>query len=62
MINTDKKIENTKKQAEDYVTSQRRCVIDGKRFVVTRRFVGSKDLDSLLMEIAVNRANKEMGL
>lgn len=62
MIGTNNNTENTKKPTEDYPTSQRRCVIDGKRFIVTRQFVGDKDLGSLLMELAINRANKEMGL
>ncbi len=62
MVNTNKNTETIKKQTEDYPTSQRRCVINGKRFIVTRHFVGDKDLGSLLMELAVNRANKEMGI
>ncbi len=62
MIDTNNNTENIKNQTEDYPTSQRRCVIDGKRFIVTRQFVGEKDLGSLLMELAINRANKEMGL
>ncbi len=62
MIDTNNNTENIKNQTEYYPTSQRRCVIDGKPFIVTRQFVGEKDLGSLLMELAINRANKEMGL
>lgn len=61
-METNNKTDRTNNQSESYPTSQRRCEIDGKRFIVTRHFVGDKDLSSLLMELAVNRANKEMGL
>jgi hypothetical protein len=50
----------TKNQTE--TTSQRKCVIDGKHFTVTRHFTGEKNLRDVLMDIAVNRAKKEMGL
>ena len=36
--------------------------IEGKKFVVTRHFVGDKDLQSLIMDLAVSRAKREMGL
>ena len=37
-------------------------IIEGKKFVVTRHFVGDKDLQSLIMDLAVSRAKREMGL
>ena len=36
--------------------------IAGKKFVVIRHFVGDKDLQGLVMDLAVNRAKREMGL
>lgn len=62
MVKTDKKTENSEKQTDNYPTSQRKCVIDGKRFTVVRHFAGEKDLTTLVTEIAVHRANREMGL
>lgn len=61
-MKTNKKTENTKKQKENYPTSERRCVIDGKRFVVTRHFEGDKSLSAIMAEIAISRANREMGI
>lgn len=61
-METDNKADRTKNQTDNYPTSQRRCIIDGKRFTVTRHFTGDKNLTEILMEFAVNRANKEMGL
>lgn len=59
---TNQRTENNKQQTENYPTSKRKCVIDGKRFIITRHFVGEKDLSTLMAEIAVSRANREMGL
>lgn len=58
---TNKRTENKKPTTDSYSTSQRRCVIEGKRFLVTRNFEGDKDLSALMMEIAVLRANRETG-
>lgn len=61
-METNNKTDRTNNQSESYPASQRRCVIDGKRFIVTRHFAGDKDLGSILTEFAINHANKEMGL
>lgn len=61
-MTTNKGTQNTNKQTDNYPTSQRKCVIDGKRFVVTRHFKGDKSLSTIMTEIAINRANREMGL
>lgn len=58
----NKKTDRTENQTEDYPTSQRRCEIKGKRFLITRHFVGNQDLSTLMTEIAISRANREMGL
>lgn len=58
----NKVIENSKKRTEYPPTSQRKYVIDGKQFNVTRHFEGEKPLNTIVAEIATHRANKEMGL
>ncbi len=58
----NKNKEKIKNRTEDYPTSQRRCEIDGKRFLITRHFEGNRDLSALMTEIAISRANREMGL
>ena len=35
---------------------------DGKKYTVIRHFVGSKDVNQVVKEIAVSRANRETGL
>ena len=62
MVNTSKESKDIKNQADDYPTSQRRCEINGKRFLITRHFEGDKDVTTLMTEIAISRANREMGL
>lgn len=59
---TNKKTDNKNNQKENYPTSQRRCEINGKRFLITRHFEGDQDLSTLMTEIAISRANREMGL
>ena len=58
----NKGTENAKEKTDNYPTSQHKCVIDGKRFVVTRHFMGDKPLSVIIAEIAISRANREMGL
>ena len=53
---------NAKNQTEDFPSSERKCVIEGKSFIVIRHFTGYKNLNGILPDIAVNRANKETGL
>lgn len=59
--NTDKITENAKNQTEEF-PAQRKCVIEGKHFIVTRHFAGDKNLSNIITEIAKNRADREMGL
>lgn len=61
-MKTDKDIENAKKRADNSPVSQRKYTIDGKRFNVTRHFDGARRLNSIVTEVAVHRANNEMGL
>ena len=61
-MKADEKTENTNTQIENHPTSQRRCEINGKRFLISRHFEGDKDLSTLMTEIAISRANREMGL
>lgn len=60
-METNKKTDNNNPK-ENHPTSQRRCEINGKRFLITRHFEGDKDLTTLMTEIAISRANREMGL
>ena len=61
-MKTNHKTENMKNAKENYPTSQRKCEIGGKRFLVIRHFVGDKDLSTLMAGIAAQRANREMGI
>ena len=58
----NQKIQNADKTKDDYPTSERECVINGKRFIVTRHFKGDKPLREVMTELAIKRANREMGL
>ena len=58
----NQKIQNADKTKDDYPTSERECIINGKRFIVTRHFMGDKPLREVMTELAIKRANREMGL
>ena len=53
---------NTNQTKDNHPTSERKCVINGKYFIVTRHFQGDKSLRELMTELAIKRANREMGL
>ena len=36
--------------------------IDGRKYTVTRHFTGDKKINEVIAELAVSRANREMGL
>ena len=61
-MEVNKKANKLKNQTEDYPTSQRRCEINGKIFLIIRHFESNQDLSTLMTEIAINRANREMGI
>ena len=61
-MKTNHKTESMKNSKENYPTSQRKCEIGGKRFLVIRHFVGDKDLSTLMTGIAAQRASREMGV
>ena len=56
------KTQKADKTKDDYPTSERECEINGKRFIITRHFQGDKPLSELMTELAIKRANREMGL
>ena len=58
----NKEADKTKVSKQDHPTSERRCEINGKRFLITRHFESDQDLRTLMTEIAIRRANREMGL
>ena len=49
-------------QTESSPISQRRCEINGKLFLINRHFEGNKDLNTLMAEIAIAQADREMGI
>lgn len=55
--------ENNEIKADElFPTSRRESEIGGKKFVVISHFVGNKDLNALMLNLAVKRANREMGI
>ncbi len=61
-LRTNKNNDDSNKRMDNYPTSQRRCVIEGQQFLIIRHFEGDKDLNATIMELAINRANREMGI
>lgn len=47
---------------ESCPASQSEYVIDGETLIVTRHFVGDKDVNKVITELAFARADREMGL
>ena len=43
-METDKKMNDKNNSKENQPTSQRKCEINGKRFLITRHFDGNQDL------------------
>lgn len=43
-------------------SSQREYEVNGKKYTLTRIFTGEKDLNKLIFELAVSRADRETGL
>lgn len=43
-------------------SSRKEYVIDGRKYMVTRHFTGEKDINEWIIELAIDRANREMGL
>ncbi|MDE6586394.1 MAG: hypothetical protein K2K80_06930 [Clostridia bacterium] len=45
-----------------YPTEKNTYETEGKRYTVTRHFTGDKDINKVMAELSVSRANREMGL
>ena len=58
----NQRTQNVDKTKDDCPTSERECVINGKHFIITRHFKGDKSLREVMTELAIKRANREMGL
>ena len=43
-------------------TKQKEYIIAGKRYLITRYYHGEKDLNEQILDLAVTRAKREMGL
>lgn len=61
MLKTQK-TEQLLRQYSSCPTEQREYDIDGKKYAVTRHFTGDKDINQSILELAISRANREMGL
>ena len=61
-IATKQITESLKEQYDTCPTSRCEYEIDGKKYIVIRHFVGNKEIDRLMSELAVSQANREMGL
>ena len=62
IVITWQKVDDSAKKPDEAPTSQRKCVIDGKRFVLTRHFERESPLSEIMTEIAIKRADRELGL
>ena len=49
-------------QYDSYPARKKEYETDGKKYTVVRHFTADKSIDRVIEEIAVNRANREMGL
>ncbi|MDE6441636.1 MAG: hypothetical protein K2L12_02660 [Clostridia bacterium] len=57
----NKKPEQLIRQYSSCPTQQKVYETDGREYIVTRHFTGEKDINQVVFEIAVNRANRETG-
>ncbi|MDE6058662.1 MAG: hypothetical protein K2G44_01320 [Clostridia bacterium] len=58
----NQKPEQLMQQYASCPTQQTVYEIDGRKYTVTRRFTGDKNINAAVWELAVSRANREMGL
>lgn len=49
-------------QYETYPSEKNVYEVNGRKYTVTRYFTGDKDLNKVIAELAIIRANMEMGL
>lgn len=57
-----KDIQQLIKQYETCPTEKVEYVIDGKKYTVIRHFTGDKDINQVILELAISRANREFGI
>ena len=62
VIETVRKTEQLLNQYTSCATDKKNYEIDGKIFTVIRHFTGEKELRKTVAELAIIRANREMGL
>ena len=58
----NQKPEQLMQQYASCPTQQTVYEIDGRKYTVIRRFTGDKNINAAVWELAVSRANREMGL
>lgn len=49
-------------QAQTHPAVRREYSVEGKKVVVVRHFMEDKDLQSIVLDLAIGRAKREMGL
>lgn len=54
-----KNLQQLKQEFSDYPTKENNYEIDNKKYIVISHFVGNKDIDKVLNELATSRAYKE---
>ncbi len=58
----NKTLQQLIEQYASYPISQKVYETDGKKYNVTRHFTGDKNINKAVIDLAVSRANREMGL
>ena len=54
-----KNLQQLKQEFNDYPTKENNYEIGNKKYIVISHFVGNKDIDKVLNELATSRAYKE---
>ena len=54
-----KNLQQLKQEFSDYPTKENNYEIEDKKYIVISHFVGNKDIDKVLNELATSRAYKE---
>lgn len=55
-----KQLQNLKQGFSNFPTSKQEYVVKDKKYIVTSHFVGSKNLNEILINLAQKQAYKEM--
>lgn len=61
-VKINKKTADLTERYSSCPSSQTEYEMDGKRYTVTRYFTGDKNLNKIVSELAISRADREAGL